>query len=53
MTLTYSDFEIADLTQLDSADVQQTLDRLVSQLQELNPALDLRRGVFKDTLMYL
>jgi hypothetical protein len=52
MTLTYSDFEIADLTQLDSADVQQTLDRLVSQLQELNPALDLRRGVFKDTLAY-
>lgn len=53
MTLTYSDFEVSDLTQLDAADVQQTLDRLITQLQELNPSLDLRRGVFKDSLAYL
>lgn len=52
MTLTISDFEVPSLSALDSADVQQLLDRLAAQLQELNPNLDLKRGVFKDTLVY-
>lgn len=52
MTLTISDFEISDLTQLNSDDVNQLLEQLATQLQELNPALDLKRGVFKDTLAY-
>ena len=52
MTLTISNFEISDLTQLDNADVNQLLERLAEQLQELNPALDLKRGVFKDTVAY-
>jgi hypothetical protein len=52
MTLTISNFEISDLTQLNSTDVNQLLDRLATQLQELNPNLDLKRGVFKDTVAY-
>lgn len=52
MTLTISDFEVPALDQLNTEDVQQLLDRLASQLQELNPSLDLKRGVFKDTLAY-
>jgi hypothetical protein len=42
--------EITDLSALDPADVQQNLDEIISRLQELNPTLDLRRGVFKDLL---
>ena len=52
MALTISDFELPSLTQLDSTSVQQLLDNLATQLQELNPALDLRRGVFHDMLAY-
>ena len=52
MTLTISDFEIPSLTQLNTSDVQQLLDQLATQLQEMNPALDLRRGVFHDMLAY-
>lgn len=52
MALSFSDFEVTDLTQLDNADVNQLLDRLATQLQDLNPSIDLRRGVFKDTLAY-
>lgn len=52
MALSFSDFEITDLTQLNNTDVNATLDRLATQLQELNPDLDLRRGVFKDTVAY-
>lgn len=52
MALTISDFEIAALDQLDSENVQQLLTQLATQLQELNPQLDLKRGVFKDTLVY-
>jgi hypothetical protein len=52
MSLTVSKFEVPSLDQLNAADVQQVLDRLAAQLQELNPALDLKRGVFKDTLAY-
>ena len=42
--------EITDLSALDPTDVQQNLDEIISRLQELNPTLDLRRGVFKDLL---
>jgi len=52
MTLTVSDFEVPGLTELDSADVNQLLERLATQLQELNPRLDLKRGVFRDTVAY-
>lgn len=52
MTLSFSDFEVTDLTQLDSTSVSQLLERLATQLQELNPSLDLKRGVFKDTVAY-
>jgi uncharacterized phage protein gp47/JayE len=52
MTLSFSEFEVSDLMQLDSDDVNQMLDRLATQLQELNPSLDLKRGVFKDTVAY-
>lgn len=52
MALTISDFEVQSLDSLNAADVQQLLDRLAAQLQELNPNLDLKRGVFKDTLVY-
>jgi len=52
MTLTVTDFEVPNLSELDSTDVTQVLDRLAAQLQELNPALDLKRGVFKDTVAY-
>jgi hypothetical protein len=52
MTLTVSGFEVSALTQLDSNDVNQLLERLANQLQELNPDLDLKRGVFKDTVAY-
>lgn len=52
MTLTIADFEVSSLSELDSAEVAQVLDRLATQLQELNPALDLKRGVFRDTVAY-
>lgn len=52
MTLTFANFEIQDLTSLDPAEVSQVQDRLITQLQEANPALDLKRGVFKDMLVY-
>ncbi len=52
MTLTISNFEVPSLTELDSVEVNQLLERLSTQLQELNPDLDLKRGVFKDTLAY-
>jgi len=52
MALTISDFEVPALNALNAEDVQQLLDRLAAQLQELNPELDLKRGVFKDTLVY-
>jgi hypothetical protein len=52
MAFTTSDFEITDLTQLDSTDVNQLINTLATRLQELHPTLDLKRGVFKDTLVY-
>ena len=52
MSLTNSSFEVSTLTELRPEDVTQQLTRLITQLQELNPTLDLKRGVFKDTLAY-
>ena len=52
MAFSFSNSDLASLTTLNAADVQQLLDRLVTQLQELNPSLDLKRGVFKDTVAY-
>ena len=52
MALSFSNSDLASLTTLNAADVQQLLDRIVTQLQELNPSLDLKRGVFKDTVAY-
>lgn len=52
MSLTFADFEIQKLSELDPADVQVILQRIRTQLQELNPTLDLQRGVFHDQLLY-
>ncbi len=52
MALSFSNADLPSLTALNAADVQQLLDRIVAQLQELNPNLDLKRGVFKDTVAY-
>jgi uncharacterized phage protein gp47/JayE len=52
MSLTISDFELPQLAALNATDVQQLLEQLATQLQELNPSLDLKRGVFHDTLAY-
>lgn len=52
MALSFSNSDLTSLNALNAADVQQLLDRLVTQLQELNPSLDLKRGVFKDTVAY-
>lgn len=52
MAFDISDFELADLRAVDSEGVQQLLNRLTSQLQALNPELDLKRGVFHDTVLY-
>jgi hypothetical protein len=45
-------FEITDLNELDPELVQQTLDSTIQRLQELHPELDLKRGVFHDTVAY-
>jgi hypothetical protein len=45
--------ESTDLLGLDQTKVQELLLQLTTQLQELNPTLDLRRGVFHDTVSYL
>ena len=52
MALTVADFELSSLTGLDNADVNQITLQVITQLQELNPDLDFKRGVFKDTLAY-
>ena len=52
MTFTKSDFELSNLSALDTTDVEQLIQTLVTQLQELNPSLDLKRGVFKDVVLY-
>ncbi len=45
-------FEIDDLDSLDPALVTQMLISTESRLRELHPELDLKRGVFHDTVMY-
>lgn len=52
MSFEYTDMELSDLSSLDAANVSSLVDRLAAQLQELNPTLDLKRGVFKDTVLY-
>lgn len=52
MAFNSSDFEITDLSSLNTDDVAILLDQIATRLQELNPSLDLKRGVFKDTLAY-
>lgn len=52
MAFDISDFELTDLRTIDSEGVQQLLSRLTDQLQTLNPELDLKRGVFHDTVLY-
>ena len=44
--------EISDLRELDPALVQQELSDAITRLQELHPELDLKRGVFHDTVAY-
>jgi hypothetical protein len=48
-----AEIELSQLTQLDGEKVRELLDQLSAQLTELNPDLDLRRGVFHDTVAYL
>lgn len=43
---------IRDLNSLDADQVLQNLDETTARLQEDNPTLDLRRGVFHDLLVY-
>ena len=45
-------YEITDLTQLTSADVDTLLDKITSEIAEENPTLDLKRGVFHDSVLY-
>lgn len=45
-------FEIEDLDNLNPALVQQQLIAATTRLQELHPELDLKRGVFHDTVVY-
>lgn len=52
MALTISDFELDSLQSLAAENVQQLMQRLTSQLQEQNPQLELRRGVFHDVVLY-
>src|SRR5665213_626593 len=45
--------EITDLTQLDPTQTAQSLANITEMIQEANPTLDLKRGVFHDLLMYM
>ena len=45
-------FEITDLTELDPTLVQQQLQEAITRLQEAHPELDLKHGVFHDTVAY-
>lgn len=44
--------ETTDYATLDPSLVQQNLDELATRIQEANPTLDLKRGVFRDLLLY-
>ena len=45
-------YEITDLKQLSSSDVDTLLEKITSQIAEENPSLDLKRGVFHDSVLY-
>ena len=45
-------YEISKLSQLDSAKVTALLTQLEAEITENNPKIDLKRGVFHDTVMY-
>lgn len=45
-------YEITDLTQLNSTDVNALLTQIIERLQAENPTLDLKRGVLHDSLAY-
>lgn len=53
MALTVSDIEISSLTALDPADVEQILEQTISRVQTAHPTVDLKRGVFRDVLVYI
>lgn len=44
--------EVTDLTDLDATDVQQTQETISELMQELNPTIDIRRGVLHDILFH-
>lgn len=52
MAITTENFELTDLAALGQDDVFQILTQTITQLQELNPNYDFKRGVFKDTIAY-
>jgi hypothetical protein len=45
-------YEITDLKQLNSADVDALLAQITEELSAENPTLDLKRGVFHDSVLY-
>jgi len=45
-------YEITDLTQLDPSKVEELLLKLTTELSAENPTLDLKRGVFHDSVLY-
>jgi len=45
-------YEISSLSQLDSTAIDTLLTKLKTEIQENNPNLDLKRGVFHDTVLY-
>lgn len=45
-------YEITDLTQLTPASVDTLLEQITAEVAEENPSLDLKRGVFHDSVLY-
>ena len=45
-------YEISSLSQLDPTTIESLLTQLETEIQENNPNLDLKRGVFHDTVLY-
>ena len=45
-------YEISSLDQLSSSEVQEILTQITTQVQENNSTLDVKRGVFHDTVLY-
>lgn len=48
---TFESFEVSDLKSLPVDDVRQVLTRVATQVSELNPNIDVRRGVFRDLVL--